>query len=85
VFAAKRELYVIALRVWLAELSSRDARTRAAYITWRRRTTWPSPARFDEGHGGFPPFARKPSARTVLSADAAASTSRLSCSREPRN
>lgn len=52
-FAAKHELHIIALRVWLASLGARERRSRAAYLTWRRGRTWPSPSRFDHGHGGF--------------------------------
>ncbi|HLH64363.1 MAG TPA: hypothetical protein VKV27_01560 [Solirubrobacteraceae bacterium] len=53
-WAARHELYLIALRVWLDGLSARDRRSRLAYIAWRRGTAWPAPNGFDrDDHGGF--------------------------------
>jgi len=43
---------VLGLRVWLASLTSRDKRTRAAYVEWATRSGWPS-ADTVSRHGGF--------------------------------
>lgn len=50
--AVRRELCIIALRVWLRGLRSREKRTQTAYLAWRRGTKWPPPSAFTR-FGGF--------------------------------
>lgn len=50
--AVHEEFCVLALRVWLASLASKDSVSRSRYLSWQVGSGWPAPRHFDR-HGGF--------------------------------